>query len=73
MLLKEIREEMGLTGAEFARRIGASPGQLHDWENGRQLLTVEAAVRIEASLGRKDLVPAVVAERKAKALGERAA
>lgn len=63
MNLKAIREEMGLTGAEFARRIGASPGQLHDWENGRQLLTVKAAAKIEKALDRPGFAAEVARER----------
>lgn len=73
MILTAIREELGLSGAEFARRIGASPGQLHDWENGRQALTIEAAAKIERRLGRTGIVGAVADERARKALGEQAA
>lgn len=66
-LLTSIREEMGLKSAQFARHVGASAGQMYDWENGNQRLTIEAAVKIERALGRAGIVDAVVSERTAAA------
>lgn len=64
-VLTAIRTEMGLKSAPFARLVGASPGQMHDWESGAQRLTLEAAAKIERALQRTGIVDAVVAERTA--------
>lgn len=64
-LLTSIREEMGLKSAQFAKLVKASPGQMYDWENGKQRLTLEAAAKIERMLGRAGVVEAVVSERTA--------
>lgn len=61
--LTAIREELGLKSSQFARLVGASPGQMHDWEGGVQRLTLEAAAKIEGVLDRRGLVEAVVEER----------
>jgi transcriptional regulator with XRE-family HTH domain len=74
MTITELRESLGLNGVEFARLISASPGQLHDWESGRQTLTVEKADQIERLTGMSGLVDEVVRERieKARASGSQA-
>jgi transcriptional regulator with XRE-family HTH domain len=66
-MLTSIREQLNLTKSEFARRIGASPGQAHDWESGRTPLTVERAVKIEKALGITGLAEAVVEKARAAA------
>jgi DNA-binding transcriptional regulator YiaG len=63
MTISEIRESMAMKGVDFARLIGASPGQLHDWESGRQILTVEKADEIERLTGKSGLVAEVVKSR----------
>lgn len=64
-VLTAIRQDMGLKSGTFAKRVGASPGQMYDWENGNQKLTLEAAAKIEKALGRGGIIEAVVAERTA--------
>lgn len=69
-LLTTIREGLGLKSAQFAAYVGASPGQMHDWEGGRQSLTLEAAGKLERTLKEKGveepgLIEAVVRERTA--------
>ena len=57
-----------MNGAAFARLVGASPGQLHDWETGKQPLTIRKAVQIERALEITGLVDAVIADRRSKAV-----
>lgn len=56
---------MEMKPVDFARLIKASPGQLHDWENGRRKLTVEKAANIERITGKSGLVDSVVRQRTA--------
>ena len=61
--LREIRAERGESLSAFAARIGATAGQVHEWEAGNPHLTVERAARIERMLKVKGLVDSVVAAR----------
>ncbi len=49
--IKEIREAIGMTQAELARRVGAVQSQLGFLERGERRLTVEWMGRIAAALG----------------------
>lgn len=69
-LLTTIREGLGLKSAQFADFVGASAGQMHDWESNRQPLTLEAAGKLERTLKERgvdplDLIGAVVRQRTA--------
>lgn len=49
--IKEIREALGMTQAELARRVGAVQSQIGFLERGERRLTVEWMGRIAAALG----------------------
>lgn len=63
--LKAVREELGITLAEFSARTDVAIGSLSDWENGNRTMTVEGAAKIERALNRDGLVEAVVKQRSA--------
>lgn len=54
-LISTIRQERGLTQAEFAKRLGTSQSAVNRIEQGKQNLSLETISRISSALGR-DLV-----------------
>jgi UDP-N-acetylglucosamine 1-carboxyvinyltransferase len=54
-LIAKIRQERGLTQAEFARRLGTSQSAINRIEQGKQNLSLETIARISSALG-KDIV-----------------
>jgi UDP-N-acetylglucosamine 1-carboxyvinyltransferase len=54
-LIAKIRQERGLTQAEFARRLGTSQSAINRIEQGKQNLSLETIARISTALG-KDIV-----------------
>ncbi len=54
-LITKIRQERGLTQAEFARRLGTSQSAVNRIEQGKQNLSLETIARISTALG-KDIV-----------------
>ncbi len=54
-LISNIRQERGLTQAEFARRLGTSQSAVNRIEQGNQNLSLETIARISAALG-KDII-----------------
>jgi UDP-N-acetylglucosamine 1-carboxyvinyltransferase len=54
-LIAKIRQERGLTQAEFARRLGTSQSAINRIEQGKQNLSLETISRISSALG-KDIV-----------------
>ena len=54
-LITKIRQERGLTQAEFARRLGTSQSAVNRIEQGKQNLSLETISRISTALG-KDIV-----------------
>lgn len=65
MEIDTIREELSLTPAELARKLGVSDGHIADLKSGRRKLSIKLAARLEALSGRKDIVAAIVAEKTA--------
>ena len=51
-LITKIRQERGLTQAEFARRLGTSQSAINRIEQGKQNLSLETISRISTALGR---------------------
>jgi UDP-N-acetylglucosamine 1-carboxyvinyltransferase len=54
-LIAKIRQERGLTQAEFARRMGTSQSAINRIEQGKQNLSLETIARISTALG-KDII-----------------
>lgn len=54
-LISRIRQERGLTQAEFARRMGTSQSAINRIEQGKQNLSLETIARISSALG-KDII-----------------
>lgn len=50
-LIKEERVRQGLSLRELARKAGVSDSAIHNWEKGRNKLTVENADKILKALG----------------------
>lgn len=44
--IKQVREAMGLTQAEFATRLGVTASALESWEQGRRRPSEEATVKL---------------------------
>ena len=53
--ISNIRQERGLTQAEFARRLGTSQSAVNRIEQGNQNLSLETIARISTALG-KDII-----------------
>jgi len=51
MLIEEFLKPMGVSQAEFARRIGVSYVRLNEIVNGRRSVTADTALRFERALG----------------------
>lgn len=51
-LISQIRQERGLTQAEFAKRLGTSQSAVNRMEQGKQNLSLETISRISTALGR---------------------
>jgi UDP-N-acetylglucosamine 1-carboxyvinyltransferase len=51
-LISSIRQERGLTQAEFAKRLGTSQSAINRIEQGKQNLSLETIARVSAALGR---------------------
>ena len=51
-LISQIRQERGLTQAEFAKRLGTSQSAINRIEQGNQNLSLETISRVSAALGR---------------------
>lgn len=51
-LISKVRQERGLTQAEFARRLGTSQSAVNRIEQGKQNLSIETISRISTALGR---------------------
>jgi plasmid maintenance system antidote protein VapI len=62
MDLNALQDELRLTTAELARRLGTSDGYLHDIKTGRRKLSLQMASKLEHLTG-KPVVASVVAER----------
>ncbi|MCU0667284.1 MAG: helix-turn-helix domain-containing protein, partial [Patescibacteria group bacterium] len=54
-LITKIRQERGLTQAEFARRLGTSQSAVNRIEQGKQNLSLDTISRISTALG-KDII-----------------
>ncbi len=63
MDVTSLRKSLGLTQAEFAVRMGVSPGHVGDLERGHRRLSIPLAARLEELTGQQGLVAAVVAEK----------
>lgn len=44
--LRELRQRVGLSQAEFGRRIGYSPQAIYNWERGRRIIPLTQVERI---------------------------
>lgn len=51
-LISQIRQERGLTQAEFAKRLGTSQSAINRIEQGKQNLSLETISRVSTALGR---------------------
>lgn len=51
-LISQIRQERGLTQAEFAKRLGTSQSAVNRMEQGKQNLSLETISRVSTALGR---------------------
>jgi UDP-N-acetylglucosamine 1-carboxyvinyltransferase len=51
-LIQKIRQERGLTQAEFAKRLGTSQSAVNRIEQGRQNLSLDTIARVSTALGR---------------------
>ena len=51
-LISQIRQERGLTQAEFAKRLGTSQSAINRIEQGKQNVSLETISRVSAALGR---------------------
>lgn len=51
-LISQIRQERGMTQAEFAKRLGTSQSAINRIEQGKQNLSLETIARISTALGR---------------------
>lgn len=51
-LISQIRQERGLTQAEFAKRLGTSQSAINRIEQGKHNISLETITRISAALGR---------------------
>jgi UDP-N-acetylglucosamine 1-carboxyvinyltransferase len=51
-LISQIRQERGLTQAEFAKRLGTSQSAVNRIEQGKQNLSLETISRVSSALGR---------------------
>lgn len=51
MDIPQYLEKSGIHQAEFARRLGVSPGLVWQWLNGETKITAERAVQIEEATG----------------------
>jgi transcriptional regulator with XRE-family HTH domain len=59
--MRAIREELGISQSELARRMGKTPGYVCDMERGRRAPNLSTLAKIANGLG---VVPAVLISRR---------
>lgn len=67
MDVASIRKDLNLTQAQFAQALGVSPGHVGDLERGHRRLSIKLAAKLEDLTHRRDIVSAVVAQKKGDA------